>query len=1214
MMHIRFLRRHWSSQAHVCCRKRFSGLVAAIVGVVMTLNAVADTYSDGATGLSWSYIVGDDGAATITGVSRARGDLHVPARLGSVRVSGIGVEAFKDSVQLLTVEIADGVLMLGEKSFNGCVALRHVVIPSSVNSVGANSFGGCGLLKSAVVPGRFTLKNIGLTALTNVVISEGSPYVCDHMMEGCGMVEKVVLPQTITKIGDYAFSGCGGITSFVLPNSVDVIGQYAFSECSELKTIQMPVSANTIGEGAFRNCSKLVTIRIPSGVSRIEKMLFENCGELKSVAIPDAVENIGPYAFHDCWGLTTISLPRGLKAIESYAFYHCGLTSVSFPATLTTIGEWAFYYCDNLKGIDIPFSVKDTGVGAFCHTDIRSIKVPGHFNCYDAFFLGGSQGRNEKISEVVITDGSVSIVEKSFSGLQNLTTVSIPEGVESIGDFAFKYCESLRSVGLPQSLKLIGREAFRSSGLMTIDIPEGVEEIGSNAFAGCDKLGSVSIPKSVREIGEEAFAECCGLNEVQMRAQITVLRRGTFCGCSSLTEFQIPASVVELEDCLYRPYYDSGVPCGVFAMSGLTSIIIPRGIKKVGDFAFYGCQNLTTALFEGDMPECGWRIFYITDQYYFSGGVPIISTCKKLPTVIYAYSDADGWPWSGVWDAPAEKEDEHGHELRIVDRPSGVTVLEKGYGTVRGGGVCDVGTEVTLVATPDVGYKFSHWEYFDGRTSIENPLKFKVTSHVFVDAVFVLKTPDITTVTSSCDGILLSWSQTETASSYKIYRRIVGSDTALQIAAIEGNANVTWFDDGCAFGASYEYWVESVGKENSWCGAPEVASRKEVVLTLNANGGSSDTESMTTVAGVVRDLPTPVREAYTFLGWFTAKEGGLIVKNGDRVTKDVTLFAHWKLNPYLVTFDANGGICAEQTRTYEVGAAYGNLPVANRVGYSFLGWFSSAAGGEKIAKDTVVPTNVTIYAQWKAAGYSVLLCGGSEFEGVSLGEIFYGDEFVPMNAWRMVPGSRICGWAIVADGEIAYAAGSAISNLTTTVGAEVKLYAVWGDAELSPRSFCQRYPWNGLVDVDFALNGDVGFEYPLLLEVVDNIGGTNLPVRTILSVDGQPIGNPFKVHAGHRRVTWNADMDLPDGYKCKFASARLRHAMAVQFDACGGMCEIERRYYVLNEEYGTLPTPTMDGYAFKGWYSDAEYKEAVTRESLAVPSVAILYAKWETEK
>jgi len=70
-----------------------------------------------------------------------------------------------------------------------------------------------------------------------------------------------------------------------------------------------------------------------------------------------------------------------------------------------------------------------------------------------------------------------------------------------------------------------------------------------------------------------------------------------------------------------------------------------------------------------------------------------------------------------------------------------------------------------------------------------------------------------------------------------------------------------------------------------------------------------------------------------------------------------------------VTFDANGGSTPSITSKPVIhDAAYGPLATTERTGYSFKGWFTSAAGGTQVTGSTVVATasDHTLYAQWNA--------------------------------------------------------------------------------------------------------------------------------------------------------------------------------------------------------------------------------------------------------
>ena len=78
----------------------------------------------------------------------------------------------------------------------------------------------------------------------------------------------------------------------------------------------------------------------------------------------------------------------------------------------------------------------------------------------------------------------------------------------------------------------------------------------------------------------------------------------------------------------------------------------------------------------------------------------------------------------------------------------------------------------------------------------------------------------------------------------------------------------------------------------------------------------------------------------------------------------------------------------------------------------------------------------------------------------------------------------------------------------------------------------QRYPWNGLVDVDVAFEGNAGETYRIELSATDKSGGTNLPVTAVWQEGAAAtVGNPVDVPApGTYRLVWNAGADLPAGF------------------------------------------------------------------------------------
>lgn len=143
-------------------------------------------------------------------------------------------------------------------------------------------------------------------------------------------------------------------------------------------------------------------------------------------------------------------------------------------------------------------------------------------------------------------------------------------------------------------------------------------------------------------------------------------------------------------------------------------------------------------------------------------------------------------------------------------------------------------------------------------------------------------------------------------------------------------------------------------------------------LTFDANGGTVNEDTRKVYRGEpYAGLPVPEREHYSFDGWYTAADGGIQILTGSmcNVTQDTTLYAHWTLNAFDVTFDANGGIVDTTSKTVVYGEQYGELPTPTKDYYTFLGWFTEKEEnkGEEVTSTAVFDKaeNITLYAHWE---------------------------------------------------------------------------------------------------------------------------------------------------------------------------------------------------------------------------------------------------------
>ena len=141
-------------------------------------------------------------------------------------------------------------------------------------------------------------------------------------------------------------------------------------------------------------------------------------------------------------------------------------------------------------------------------------------------------------------------------------------------------------------------------------------------------------------------------------------------------------------------------------------------------------------------------------------------------------------------------------------------------------------------------------------------------------------------------------------------------------------------------------------------------------IKFNANGGTvSSTSGTTNESGYLSSLPTPTRSGYTFVGWYTAASGGKEVTTKTKFTESCTIYAHWTKETtetgFTITFNANGGIVSPTSGTTDKDGKLSSLPMPTRSGYTFVGWYTAASGGEKVDKGYPFDGDTTIYAHWK---------------------------------------------------------------------------------------------------------------------------------------------------------------------------------------------------------------------------------------------------------
>ncbi len=362
-------------------------------------------------------------------------------------------------------------------------------------------------------------------------------------------------------------------------------------------------------------------------------------------------------------------------------------------------------------------------------------------------------------------------------------------------------------------------------------------------------------------------------------------------------------------------------------------------------------------------------------------------------------------------------------------------------------------------------------------------------------------------------------------------------------------------------------------------------------LKFDSLGGVPVTpdEMEVTYDDVYADLPETSRTGYNFAGWFTDPEGGDEIKDGNtvKIISDTTVYARWVAKGYTVSLDAAGGTVDPVSFSVSYDGTFEALPVPVRKGYSFDGWFTEEALGEKVdpSSRVLITEDIILYAHWTLEFYTVTLyTDGEPFFPASLSVNYMGTyEKLPANIPSKT-GYTFKGWFSAAEG------GTEITKESVVELAEDHtLYARW-----IPLSFTLRFdPNGGTIEIS---EMPVDYDSPY----------GNLPVP---SLDGYNFSGWFT------EALEGTERKPEDIFKLLTDETLYAHWTPATFEiileAQGGHVNPGTITVSFNGTYGDLPVPVREGYEFLGWFSSAHTgNQILGTDIVTATGTFILYAHW----
>jgi len=387
-----------------------------------------------------------------------------------------------------------------------------------------------------------------------------------------------------------------------------------------------------------------------------------------------------------------------------------------------------------------------------------------------------------------------------------------------------------------------------------------------------------------------------------------------------------------------------------FANKYLTSVKIPSTVTKIGYKAFY--NNLLTNV------EIPIGVKNIGGYAFSHNSLKYVEISSSVTTIgDYAF---------------------YNNLLANVKIPSSVTTIGKG---------AFYSNRLTSVEIPSSITKIGEQAFQSNQlTSVEIPLGVKNIGGSAFSSNQLTRVEIPSSVTTIGHSAFASNQLTsvEIPSSVEIIESGAFARNELDFVIFHGTPQLNSDTTGGPFdfqirGAKYfNGWFEDQDYTTKWTKSvlkPMTIyanwGKSKARVTFDSNGGSDVPFEIVTSGELVEVPSVPVKEGYTFGGWYKDKELTEVWDFAkDIVVKNVILYAKWtkdhvSAGDYIVTFKSIGGSKVPSQKV-----AYNTLveapPNPKKKGFTFIGWYKHP---QKFTEawdfsEDVVTEDITLYARW----------------------------------------------------------------------------------------------------------------------------------------------------------------------------------------------------------------------------------------------------------
>ena len=168
-------------------------------------------------------------------------------------LSKLLLSGHSEIIQLVSIEMHDGVKIIGKMAFHRCISLRGIKLPG-VRVVEKYAFDYC-------------------TRLSDLQFGDKLEIIEDGAFVGCSL-RSITIP-TVRTIGERVFAYCRALTDADFGDKLETIGQCAFDCCDNLQRIAIPLKRDLFEiDNEFQKytqfyaCDQLTTVDLVGGTQK----------------------------------------------------------------------------------------------------------------------------------------------------------------------------------------------------------------------------------------------------------------------------------------------------------------------------------------------------------------------------------------------------------------------------------------------------------------------------------------------------------------------------------------------------------------------------------------------------------------------------------------------------------------------------------------------------------------------------------------------------------------------------------------------------------------------------------------------------------------------------------------------------------------------------------------------------------------------------------